>query len=44
MAGRRVAVVGVGMTHQVSARHDVNGVELINEAARAALADGELTR
>jgi acetyl-CoA C-acetyltransferase len=44
MAGRRVAVVGVGMTRQVAARHDVNGVELINEAVRAALADAGMTR
>ncbi|MGQ9537186.1 MAG: hypothetical protein ACUVRX_08745 [Actinomycetota bacterium] len=37
--GKRVAVVGVGMTKQRSSRPDVNGQELINEAVRAALED-----
>jgi acetyl-CoA C-acetyltransferase len=44
MAGKRVAIAGVGMTRQTSGRHDVNGVELINEAVRAALADAGITR
>ena len=41
--GKRVAVVGYGQTYQRSSRKDVNGVELINEAVRVALADAELT-
>ena len=41
--GKRVAVVGFGQTVQKSARRDVNGVELINEAVRACLDDAELT-
>jgi acetyl-CoA C-acetyltransferase len=44
MAKKRVAVVGVGMTKQRSSRPDVNGVELINEAVRAALDDAGITR
>src|SRR4030043_83300 len=44
MAGKKVAVVGVGMTVQRSSRPDVNGVEIINEAVRAALDDAGLTR
>jgi acetyl-CoA C-acetyltransferase len=42
--GKRVAVVGVGMTKQSSSRPDVNGQEIINEAVRAALDDAGLTR
>jgi acetyl-CoA C-acetyltransferase len=42
--GKRVAIVGVGMTKQSSSRPDVNGQELINEAVRAALDDAGLTR
>jgi len=42
--GKRVAVAGVGMTKQSSSRPDVNGVELINEAVRAALDDAGMTR
>jgi acetyl-CoA C-acetyltransferase len=42
--GKRVAVVGVGMTKQASSRPDVNGQEIINEAVRAALDDAGLTR
>jgi len=42
--GKRVAVVGVGMTKQRAHRPDVNGVEIINEAVRAALADAGITR
>ncbi len=44
MAAKRVAITGLGMTKQRSARHDVNGVELINEAVRACLADAGITR
>ena len=44
MAARRVGIVGVGMTKQRSSRRDVTGVELINEAVRAALADAGITR
>ncbi len=39
--GKRVAVVGFGQTVQRSSRKDVNGVELIGEAVRAALASAE---
>ncbi len=42
--GKRVAVTGVGMTRQRSARPDVTGQELINEAVRMALADAGMTR
>lgn len=42
--GKRVAVVGVGMTKQRSSRPDVNGQELIHEAVRAALADAGMKR
>ena len=42
--GKRVAVTGVGMTRQRSARPDVTGQELINEAVRIALADAGMTR
>jgi len=41
--GKRVAVVGFGQTIGRSSRKDVNGVEIINEAVVAALADAELT-
>jgi len=41
--GKRVAIVGTGQTYMRSARKDVNGQELINEAVTAALADAELT-
>ncbi len=44
MAAKRVGIVGVGMTEQRSSRRDVYGVELINEAVRAALADARMTR
>lgn len=44
MAGKKVAVVGVGITRQSSSRPDVNGVEIINEAVRAALDDAGMTR
>jgi len=42
--GKRVAITGVGMTHQRSARPDVTGQELINEAVRMALDDAGMTR
>ncbi len=42
--GKRVAVTGVGMTRQRSARPDVTGQELINEAVRMALEDAGMTR
>ncbi len=41
--GKRVAIVGFGQTYQRSSRRDVNGVEIINEAVRACLADADLT-
>jgi acetyl-CoA C-acetyltransferase len=41
--GKRVAIVGFGQTYQRSSRKDVNGVELINEAVTAALADAGIT-
>ncbi len=41
--GKRTAIVGFGQTYQRSARKDVNGVEIINEAVKAALADAGLT-
>jgi acetyl-CoA C-acetyltransferase len=40
--GRRAAIVGFGQTKGSSSRKDVNGVEMINEAVRAALDDAEL--
>jgi acetyl-CoA C-acetyltransferase len=40
---RRVAIVGIGMTHFRSRRPDVNQVEMVNEAVRGALEDAELT-
>src|SRR4030042_6423636 len=42
--GKRVAINGVGMTGQRSSRPDVHGVEIINEAVRAALDDAGMTR
>jgi len=41
--GKRVAITGFGQTKGRSSRKDVNGVELINEAVVAALADAELS-
>ncbi len=41
--GKRVAIVGTGQTPGRSARKDVNGQEMINEAVRNALEDAELT-
>lgn len=40
---RRVGIVGVGQTHHRSHRPDVNQLEMINEAVRAALEDAKLT-
>ncbi len=40
--GKRAAIVGFGQTRGSSSRKDVNGVEMINEAVRAALEDAEL--
>ncbi len=40
---RRVAIVGIGQTHHSSRRPDVNQLELVNEAVRAALEDCQLT-
>jgi|YNPNPStandDraft_1061719.scaffolds.fasta_scaffold04980_8 acetyl-CoA C-acetyltransferase len=39
----RVAIVGVGQTHHTAHRPDVNQVELMNEAVRAALRDADLS-
>ncbi len=39
----RVGIVGIGQTQFRSKREDVNSVELVNEAVRAALADAQLT-
>lgn len=41
--GKKVAVVGTGQTHHKSIRRDVNGQEIIHEAAVRALKDAELT-
>jgi len=40
--GKRVAIVGTGQTYHKSARLDVNGMELINEAVTRALEDAQL--
>lgn len=40
---RNVAIVGGGQTHHAARRHDVNQVELVNEAVRAALEDAAMT-
>lgn len=40
---QRVAIIGFGQTRHRSRRDDVNGVELIQEAVRAALEDADLT-
>ncbi|MDY6850535.1 MAG: thiolase family protein, partial [Thermodesulfobacteriota bacterium] len=41
--GKRVAIVGTGQTRGRSARRDVNGQEIINEAVIEALKDADLT-
>jgi len=40
---RRVAIVGGGQTRHAARRHDVNQVEMVNEAVRAALADAAMS-
>jgi acetyl-CoA C-acetyltransferase len=40
---RNVAIVGGGQTYHAARRHDVNQVEMVNEAVRAALADACMT-
>jgi acetyl-CoA C-acetyltransferase len=40
---KNVAIIGGGQTHHAARRHDVNQVELVNEAVRAALADAQMT-
>lgn len=40
---RHVAIVGGGQTRHASRRHDVNQVELVNEAVRAALDDAKMS-
>ena len=40
---QRVAIVGVGQTQHSYRKVDVNDGEMINQAARAALADAHLT-
>lgn len=40
---RNVAIIGGGQTYHAARRHDVNQVEMVNEAVRAALADAEMT-
>lgn len=40
---RNVAIIGGGQTYHAARRHDVNQVELVNEAVRAALADAQMT-
>jgi len=42
MGGVRAAVVGVGQTHHVAARHDVSMAGLVREAAAEALVDAGL--
>jgi len=41
--GRKVAIIGTGQTKHCSSREDVNEMELIYEAATAALKDAEMT-
>ena len=40
---RNVAIIGGGQTYHAARRHDVNQVEMVNEAVRAALADANMT-
>ena len=40
---RNVAIIGGGQTYHAARRHDVNQVEMVNEAVRAALADAQMT-
>ena len=41
--GRRVAIIGTGQTKHCSRREDVNQMEMVYEAATAALVDAEMT-
>jgi len=41
--GKRVAIIGTGQTNHCSSREDVNEMELVYEAASAALKDAEMT-
>jgi acetyl-CoA C-acetyltransferase len=41
---RNVAIVGIGQTYHKAHRPDVNQVELVHEAVRAALADAHLSK
>lgn len=40
---RNVAIIGGGQTYHAARRHDVNQVEMVNEAVRAALEDAQMT-
>ena len=40
---RNVAIIGGGQTYHAARRHDVNQIEMVNEAVRAALADARMT-
>lgn len=40
---RNVAIIGGGQTYHAARRHDVNQVEMVNEAVRAALEDARMT-
>jgi len=40
---RNVAIVGGGQTYHAARRHDVNQVEMVNEAIRAALQDAQMS-
>jgi acetyl-CoA C-acetyltransferase len=40
---RNVAIIGGGQTHHAARRHDVNQVEMVNEAVRAALSDARMS-
>jgi len=40
---RNVAIIGGGQTYHAARRHDVNQVELVNEAVRASLSDADIS-
>jgi acetyl-CoA C-acetyltransferase len=40
---KNVAIIGGGQTYHAARRHDVNQVEMVNEAVRAALEDAQMT-
>lgn len=40
---RNVAIIGGGQTYHAARRHDVDQVEMVNEAVRAALEDAQMT-